>query len=169
MLVEALLLAGWFRFVIRFFPFRMLTRHLGAPRAVTPAEQSVWRPDGFPPETDDHGKADDPDHGPVSRALTVRVAHSVRTASRRVPWESKCLVQACAGFVMLRRRGVGCRIYLGVRRDAVSDGQMRPHAWLTSRRDVLLGGGALQEYAVVSVFVSESGKGVIPDHTVSSC
>ena len=144
-IIEAMMLAGWFRFVIFFFPFQILKRSLGLPRPVTPAEQSVWRPDDFP--LDMHQQESTNISEPVQA-----VAQVIRSTSRRVPWESKCLVQASSGFVMLRRRGISCRVYLGVRRESASSGQMKPHAWLTSGQSVLIGGGELHRYAVVSVF-----------------
>ncbi len=52
----------------------------------------------------------------------------------RVP-HMTCLVQAIAGYTLLRRSGVESRIRIGVRRDA---DQLRAHAWLINARDEVL-------------------------------
>ncbi|MDG5766316.1 lasso peptide biosynthesis B2 protein [Balneolales bacterium ANBcel1] len=125
---EALLLTAIFRFMILFLPFRVLLRFLGKTVAV---------------EDNGHGSAAiSPEVLPVIRA--------VKAVSRRVPWDSKCLVQASAGKIMLRRRGIAGIIHLGVRRDLTRSKAMKPHAWLTSDGQVLLGGGRLDQYAEVS-------------------
>jgi len=66
----------------------------------------------------------------------VEIAWAVERIGR-VP-HMTCLVQAIAGYVLLRRSGLFTRLCIGVRRDA---DQFRAHAWLIdSRGDVIIGG-----------------------------
>lgn len=57
--------------------------------------------------------------------------------SRRSPWRTTCLVQAVAGFLLLRRRGIHAAIRLGVKRDAHT---FAAHAWLMVGGATVLGG-----------------------------
>lgn len=62
---------------------------------------------------------------PLDDAATKQTLHNILVATAFYPGRSKCLEQAVAGFVLLRRRGVGVQIRLGV--------QPYPfyaHAWL---------------------------------------
>lgn len=229
LLVEALILTGWFRLLVLFFPFSVLRRILGNPRGVLKQEQLTWQANGFPEaltepilvpsvsgvDVADAGQAGlsgigvagyagisgigtalqagisgigvarqagvsgigvarQADVSGIGTALQAdvsesvmadaavaapragEVARAVRSASDRTIWESTCLVQAGAAFWMLRRRGVPCRLYLGVRRNTPLRSGMKPHAWLTSGKSVVLGGGELHHYAVVSVFESDA-------------
>ncbi|PWC88088.1 hypothetical protein TSH100_08345 [Azospirillum sp. TSH100] len=56
-----------------------------------------------------------------------------------LPWHSSCLVQAVAGILLLRRRGIaGATIRFGVRK---TDMALEAHAWLLLNDAILLGGG----------------------------
>lgn len=78
--------------------------------------------------------------------VPVRVAWAIGAAARRTPWRSKCLEQAIAAKLMLRRRQVPSTMYLGVAlsRDA--------HAWLRVGAVDLIGGGGHEGFAVVATF-----------------
>lgn len=74
-------------------------------------------------------------------AAAIRRAQQVCTRLRRVahklPWRTSCLVQAMAGHLLLRRRGIPTRIRIGVRK---ADGKLAAHAWLiTDEHTMLLG------------------------------
>jgi len=45
----------------------------------------------------------------------------------RVPWRAKCLEQALAAKMMLRRRKIANELYLGVKQE---ENKMLAHAWL---------------------------------------
>lgn len=82
---------------------------------------------------------------------TIRlIAIGVRTMSERLPWECKCLVQAITGKRMLDRRNIESTLFLGVGKD--ENGQMIAHAWLRVGEHIILGGGGLDRFAVVSTF-----------------
>jgi hypothetical protein len=81
---------------------------------------------------------------------TVRVGWAVRAAACRTPWQSRCLVQALACAVMLRRRKVSSTVYLGVARDGGRD--LTAHAWLKSGGCILTGKEERQRFTVVASF-----------------
>lgn len=77
-----------------------------------------------------------------------RVIRAVGRMSRNLPWECKCLVQAISAKRMLKRRNVESTVYLGVtKKDGFS-----AHAWLRVDDTVVIGGGELSKYSVVSYF-----------------
>lgn len=74
------------------------------------------------------------------------VAWAVRAAAGRLPWQSTCLVQALAGALLLRRRGMPATLVLGVARDPQRG--VTAHAWLRCGEHVLTGAhppGSFQE------------------------
>lgn len=82
-----------------------------------------------------------------------RVAWAVGAAARRTPWRTKCLEQALAGKMMLRRRGVPSTMYLGV-----AHRPFEAHAWLRVGRDTVLGGRDVERFAVVASFADAEGR-----------
>jgi hypothetical protein len=75
-----------------------------------------------------------------------RIGWAIRAAARRTPWRSRCLEQAIAGKIMLRRRRIPSTMYLGV---AVP---FEAHAWLRVGTVNVIGGGDLERYAVLATF-----------------
>ena len=86
------------------------------------------------------------------RERAHQVARAVTRASRYVQEDRNCLIRAMADMAMLRRRGQGCTLYLGVRRQ--DDGQLRAHAWLRIGDLQVTGGRLHADYAVVSRFTT---------------
>ena len=84
------------------------------------------------------------------RKTVISVSRAVRTMTRHLPWECKCLAQAISGKMMLRRRQIPSTLYLGVAKK--EDGDLSAHAWLRSGDTVILGGDGLERFAVVSTF-----------------
>jgi hypothetical protein len=125
--LEAVMWLGLFRAAILVIPFRVIAPYLGTHMAETPREASE---DG--------------------RQSAREVAQAVRRASRYVPWQAKCLVQAMAGKQMLQRRGFASTLYLGLAKKA--DQGLQAHAWLRCGSGIILGGGGLQHFSVVSTF-----------------
>ena len=82
------------------------------------------------------GAASDP-------ANAEQVAKAVARASGYVP-RATCLIQALAGQVLLKQRGVPARLYIGVAKD--EQGRFQAHAWVESQGRVLLGASD-KEYA----------------------
>jgi len=80
-----------------------------------------------------------------------QVGWAVDIMSRRTPWESACLVQAIAGKIMLKQRGLPSLLYLGTKKDET--GQLTAHAWLKNGNEILLGGSGHETFTVLSAFV----------------
>jgi hypothetical protein len=78
--------------------------------------------------------------------LPLQVAWTIEVAAKRTPWRSKCLEQAIAAKLMLRRRGVPSTMYLGVARSRDA------HAWLRVGPVDLIGGAGRERFAVVATF-----------------
>jgi len=130
--LEAVWWCGIARLAMLVLPFRKYSRLLGKARGELGEG-----------ETGDPGnKTDDP--------TLKHIARAVRRAGRNVPWQSRCLVRAMAAKQMLRRRGIGGTVYLGVTKD--SAGGMIAHAWLTSGGRILTGYRAVNKYSTLSVF-----------------
>jgi hypothetical protein len=128
LLVEAVACLGVARLAVVALPFRAIAPHLGTHMAESPA-------------------TDPPD--PVAR----RVAWAIAAAGRRTPWRSKCLEQAIAGKMMLRRRGIASTMYLGVVRTPFES-----HAWLRVGELNVTGGAEVDRYAVLATF-ADAGRG----------
>lgn len=125
MVVEAAVLLGIARVMIRRVRFEKLAPRLGRHMAVTP--------DG---------------HSPEDRAIAREVRWAVASAVRHVPFEAVCFPQAIAAMYMMRRRGIASTLYLGVNRDRDLDA----HAWVRSGRTIITGGADSKDYRVISTF-----------------
>ena len=68
-----------------------------------------------------------------------RLARAVLRGAARLPGESRCLAQAMALQWMLRRRGLGGVIHLGVLPGQRRGGLDALHAWVTHANEVLVG------------------------------
>ncbi|MCP4577978.1 MAG: lasso peptide biosynthesis B2 protein [Deltaproteobacteria bacterium] len=97
-----------------------------------------------------HMASSEEDERSGDRQAVATVSRAVRTMSRHLPWECKCLVQAISGKMMLRRRQVSSTLYLGVAKK--DDGDLIAHAWLRAGEIILLGGDGLERFGVVSTF-----------------
>jgi len=85
------------------------------------------------------------------KRLMFYVSDKVKRVANRVPWESKCLVQAMVAQRLLRDYGVGSTLYLGVARSGDADNKMIAHAWVRSGPYNICG-GASEKYAAVAKF-----------------
>ncbi|MBF0497793.1 MAG: lasso peptide biosynthesis B2 protein [Deltaproteobacteria bacterium] len=127
LLLEASLFLGLARLAIMVLPFRRIAPHLGQYMAVSPEEI-------------------DQENSTELRGI----AQAIDTAGRHLPWECKCLVQAMAAKVMLRRRRIPCTLYLGLAKDQSRN--LQAHAWLRSGRLILTGRNGMETYTVVATF-----------------
>jgi hypothetical protein len=118
---------AWYRFYILSFSFKRLSKQLGDLNA------SPVQPNGKP------------------RHETLQLANSIRRISCIVPWESKCLVQAVVAKIMLKNRGVGSTLYLGVRK-ADDGSSLEAHAWLDVCDQTILGGEVADQFTKVSSY-----------------
>ena len=130
LLIEAVLSLGIVRAAMVVLPFAWVARRL-APEA---------------------GNA-----GAPNRAAALRIGRAVRIAARRTPWESKCLAQALAAALMLRRRKIPFVLTLGVAKTAERKAGIDAHAWLFSGDELLTGAG-YERYSVIAQFTSAMGR-----------
>lgn len=129
--VKAVFFAAVARFRIFFFPGSKLHRYLGEHGKETPLE-----------EFEDL----------ETRRNMFFVADKVARVANRVPWESKCLVQAMVAQRLLRGYGLSSTLYLGVGRDKNEQKKMVAHAWVRCGA-VHICGGSGEDYGVVATFV----------------
>jgi hypothetical protein len=127
LLVEALVLLALARLAVLLLPFRWVARCLGKQSAQTPEE-----------------------HDPAHIPQLCRIRTMVGRVSRNVPWTSKCLDQAIAAKLMLRRRGIPATVYFGVKND--EHGQLAAHAWSRSGRVYITGGRSRKQYTTINTF-----------------
>lgn len=128
--VEATICLALARLAVRLVRFTTLSPRLGVQMQETPLE-------------DDH----------ELRPVLRRIRWAIGAVSRRVPWRCMCLEQAIASKMMLRRRGIGSTLYLGVARDANTSGaQVEAHAWLRCGSYYVTGGETRSRYTVVSTY-----------------
>ncbi len=128
LLLEAWIDLGAARLALRLLPFRHIAARLGRQVPV-----------------------DDPSSGATLGVPGGRqIGNAVEIAARHTPWESACLAQALAGRLMLRRRGLASRLYLGTKKDEA--GNLMAHAWLAAGNEILVGGEAHETFTVLSIF-----------------
>jgi len=136
------------RFAVFFFPFRLYARLLGHPQKELtqppPPHQYMETTEKEPIESETINTP------PAINDCLNRIAHAVKRASRHVPWQTRCLVEAIAAKQMLRHRHMNCTVYLGV---AQENGQMIAHAWLESYHTILTGKLKERNFTVVAVFI----------------
>lgn len=125
--LEAALWLGISRLAILILPFRWIAPFLGTHMASSD-------------ENDENG----------DRETVISISRAIRTMSRHLPWGCECLAQAISGKMMLRRRQIPSTLYLGVAKK--EDGDLNTHAWLRAGDIIILGGGGLERFAVVSTF-----------------
>jgi hypothetical protein len=78
----------------------------------------------------------------------ARVGAMVERAARFTWWRSMCLEKALAGKWMLRRRGIGSTMYVGMARQG---DEFVAHAWLVGEGQTLTGAGKTV-YATLAAF-----------------
>lgn len=123
-------LLGFVRLIIFFIPFKYIAGYLG--------------------EQMRESQAAEPDNPYAERTGQV-----IDQVSRHTPWESKCLVQAITGKMLLRRKGLSNTLYLGVAKNV--DSKMIAHAWLRYGAKVVTGECRREDFTVVAKFADFGG------------
>jgi len=92
------------------------------------------------------------------RQRAWRIGRVTELAASYTPWQSKCLVQACAASILLRYYRIPYVMHLGVARDSEdtdTDGSaMKAHAWLSVGPRIVTGRDGHRAFTIVSTFVS---------------
>jgi hypothetical protein len=131
LLVITIILTGFFRFIILFFPFKVIASFMGTERL----ETTKCRTD---------------EHLPKIRAISWAVS----TASRNTPWKSLCMVQALTAQLLLRYFSIPATLYLGVKKN---EGQLIAHAWLRSGSEIVTGGDTMDNFRAIICYGSTRG------------
>ena len=121
--IEAVFWLGLARLAVLMVPFRFIAPLLGRHKADTP-EQSM--------------------PGPLKQ-----ISQAVNIMSRHLPWECKCLAQAIAAKMILKRKGFSSTLYLGMARD---EKKFKAHAWVRSGNIIVTGHCGLEDYKIISKF-----------------
>ena len=127
--LKAVIYAAVARFRVYFFPGNRIHKYLGEKDGET----------GIDIPSEKH------------RRDIAFVIRRVEGVARRVPWQSKCLVQAMVAQRLLRGYGISSTLYLGVSRDKENGNKMIAHAWVRSGPYYVCGGNG-EGYAVVAKF-----------------
>jgi hypothetical protein len=77
-----------------------------------------------------------------------RIAWAVSAVGRRIPFLSRCLVQAVTTKILLARWGHPALMRIGVIRG--ENGQLEAHAWVESQGVVVMGAGAAGNFIPLS-------------------
>ena len=128
LLIRILFLLFFVRFLLLILPFKHFSKLLGKP-------------------ADDHPE-NSPNPDPYYTGI---IARFISNGSRLVPWDSKCLAQAAAGKIMMRKKNIPATVYFGVKKGDEKE-KIKAHAWLCVGSEIILGGGVADEYTPISRF-----------------
>lgn len=81
------------------------------------------------------------------------VALAIRSASKRLPYDPRCLDQATAGQLMLRGRRHPGVIVIGLSTENGPGKRRNAHAWLVGSTGAITGGAAARDYVAASCFI----------------
>lgn len=93
---------------------------------------------------------------PREKEKAIKIGGAINKVSRYTPWESKCLVQAITGKLLLGKENIENTLYFGVKRK--ENDQISAHAWLRAGEIIVTGRRGYENYAPISCF----GKIMIP-------
>ncbi len=128
LVLETLCMLGLCRFLVRYVPFRLTAaRMLGWFMAET--VRTLPRADA---------------------AVAADVGWIVERMADHTPWESACLPQAMAAQNMLKRRGIGSTLYLGLNRTG-----QEAHAWLRCGTAIVTGAREMGDFQSVACYAQD--------------
>jgi hypothetical protein len=136
MLLQAFCLAGLVRLAIIVLPFRYLAQALGKHMVESPMEEDF-----------------------IKLGVANQIGWGVEAVSRYTPWESKCLVQAIVGKIMLRQHSITNTLYLGVGRN--EENSLVAHAWLRCGETIITGGQGRERFTMVGKFADDENAKVL--------
>jgi hypothetical protein len=95
------------------------------------------------------GAAENAVKGRTGNPLAAAVGTAVVRAAAWLPWDAKCLVQALAGRLMLKCRGVPSVLVFGV---AKQTDEITAHAWLVAGGGTVCGGREATAFKPIAAF-----------------
>ncbi len=90
----------------------------------------------------------------AQRIKASRIGRLMKTVSKNVPWECKCLSEALCVKWLLNYYKIPSVFYLGARLDKEDKNGMKAHAWVTVGPQIVIGGPGHKDYHVVATFTS---------------
>lgn len=126
LLLSTFVLLGFVRLVLLIIPFRYLSVFLGKHMQESANTENT------------------------DNSFLRRLSWAIELMGRYTPWESKCLVQAITGKLLLRQRRLENTLYLGVAK--TGEKNLIAHAWLRSGKDIVTGAYDSKNFAVVAKF-----------------
>jgi len=120
-------LTGFVRMLILMLPFKRIAKYLGNQGEESPREED-----------------------PVKMEASQKIGRAIERISRHTVWESKCLVQAITGKVLLRQLDIANTLYLGVRKN--ENNELLAHAWLRVGPVIITGKRVMEGFKTVSCF-----------------
>lgn len=129
LVMEALLALFFARILTLCIPFRRLAKGLGGTGHESPAVVPM-------------------NH----ECAAARIAWAIGVVSPLVPWDSRCLTKALAGWGMLVLRGIYGTVYLGAGKDSAVSGGHLFHAWLRCGSHYVTGGEEVDRYVILTSF-----------------
>lgn len=121
--VKALTISLLVKIVVKIFPLRWYRKYL----------QSEGLP-AMLPENED---------------TIIKITRAVHRCSRYAPWPTRCLVDAITAKILLRQKGIGSTLFLGVNKESSN---LSAHAWLMCGEKFITGRKGHQKFVVVSSF-----------------
>lgn len=122
-----LVLSGIIRLFILLIPFRFLAPWVGKEMADSPKEID-----------------------PAAYRKVLKISWAIHKICTVTPWESKCLVQAMTGAVLLKFFRIPYTLYLGLDKNEI--GKLTAHAWLRSGSLIVTGGNEKDKFTPVAQF-----------------
>jgi hypothetical protein len=103
--------------------------------------------------------AESPQAMPLAQEeIAGRIGWAIAAMARYVPWDSRCLTQAIAGWRMLARRDIFGTVYLGVDGAPDSNKKLVFHAWLRCGSRFVTGGNGRLHFTVLASFSQKEAK-----------
>ena len=127
LLREALVALALARIAMACLPFRRIAAWLGTPGTETPPTAT---------------------RGQIR--VAERIGWAVKALARRVPWDARCLAQALAATLMLRRRSLEGTVSFGA--DRGESRQLLAHAWLRFGPRLVTGGAGHDRFKILTTF-----------------
>jgi hypothetical protein len=86
--------------------------------------------------------------------VVEEISWAIQAMASRVPWDSRCLAQAIAGYRMLLKLGIASTVYFGVKKDPDQDPAMafNAHAWLRCGSCIVTGEAGHADYRILCQF-----------------
>jgi hypothetical protein len=93
--------------------------------------------------TDEFSRRTSPRQSPSSPS-SERITWAISAVGRRIPFLSKCLIQAVAAKILLARWGYPAFMRIGVSRG--DNGRLEAHAWVESQGAIVMGAPTVNHF-----------------------